>query len=251
MRKLRFSGKNLGICASVVALLLAALAASQFLHAQNAPASPPLARAPASGSKVLSLGVAVSGVVEKILVVDGAHVDAGQVLLQIDCRPLDEEIKLRTASLGAAQAAFERTRNGPRVEEIAIGEANLGVAQARADEARDAYGRATALTEGLTITRAQFLETQRNARVAAAQLEDAKKRLALLHAGSRQEDIDEAAAKRDEAAGGLAVAKARLDQCSVHAPAPGTVQITATVGQFVSTAIPVTLIQLTEDAPRQ
>jgi len=146
------------------------------------------------------------------------------------------------------QAAYERTHNGSRPEEIEIGEANVGVAVARAEEARDALGRATALTQGITITRAQLLEIQRNARVTSAQLEDARKRLVLLKAGSRWEDIAEAAARRDEAAAGLAEAKARLDQCSVRAPVAGVVQVTSTLGQFVSTSIPVTLLQLTEDA---
>ena len=250
MRKLGYSSRNLGICVTSAVLLLAALGAPYDLRAQTVTTSPPLARAPTIGSRVLLLGVAASGVIQKVLVADGSHVDAGQVLLQIDCGPLEEEIKLRAASLEAAQAAFERTRNGPRPEEIAIGEANVGVAQARAEEAHDALGRATALTEGITITRAQFLETQRNARVTAAQLEDARKRLALLKAGSRQEDIAEALAKRNVAAAGLAEAKAQLDRCSVRAPVAGVVQVTATLGQFVSTHVPATLLQLTENSPR-
>jgi HlyD family secretion protein len=221
-----------------VTLLFSALAVSSNPRAETA-----------SGGKVLSLGVAATGVVEKILVVDGAHVKAGDVLLQLDCRPLEEEVKLRLARQDALQAAYERTRNGSRPEEIAIGEANVGVAQARAEEARDALGRANALTEGITITRAQFLDTQKNARVTAAQLEDAKKRLALLKAGSRQEDIDEALARRNEAIAGAAEAKARFDQCTLRAPVDGTVQVISNVGQFVSTYVPVTLLKLIEDAP--
>jgi multidrug resistance efflux pump len=235
------------ICAAGAGVMLLALGATLDLRAQSETASPPLVRPPGTAAKVLSLGVAATGVVEKILVADGNHVDAGQILLQIDCRPLEAETKLRAARLDAAQAAYERTRNGPRPEEVEIGVANLGVAQARADEAHDALGRANALTEGITITRAQFLETQRNARVTAAQLEDAKKRLALLRAGSRQEDIAEALARRDEAAGGLAEVRARLDQCSLRAPVAGIVQAKVTLGQFVSSYAPVTLLQLTED----
>jgi HlyD family secretion protein len=220
------------------AMLAAFISAPTNVHAQTK------AETPTTGA-VLSLGVAASGVIAKISVADGAHVKAGQILLQVDCRPIEEDIKARSAILDAQQAAFERTRNGPRPEEIAIGEANLGVAQARAEEAHDALDRASALTTGITITKAQFLEIQRNARVTAAQLEDAKKKLALLHAGSRQEDIAEAAARRDAAAGQLAEAKARLDQCSIRAPADGVVNVLANVGQFVSTYAPVTLLRLT------
>jgi HlyD family secretion protein len=246
MRK-RFSVRNFGFWMAAAALLLATPETPARLRAQTATASPPSTHAPSGRGKVLTLGVAASGVVQKIPVADGAHVDAGQLLLQIDCRPLEEEIKLRAAERDAAQAAFERARNGTRLDEIAIGEANVGVATARAEEAEAAYGRLTALTEGVTVTRAQVLQDQRDARVTAAQLEDARKRLALLKAGSRPEDIAEALAKRDAAAAGLATAEARLDQCSVRAPVAGIVQVTATLGQFVSTSVPDVLLRLTAD----
>jgi multidrug resistance efflux pump len=195
----------------------------------------------------MQLGVAATGIIEKIFVRDGDHVDAGQLLVTIDCRPLQAEIRVRGANLAAAEAAFIRARNGPRPDEIAIGEANVGVARARAEEAQAAYDRALELHEGITISRANLLQARRDARIAAAQLEDQKRRLDLLHAGSRAEDISEAAAKRDSAAGLLEEAKALFDQCSLRAPAAGTVKVLATPGQFVSTNVPVTLVQLTSN----
>jgi HlyD family secretion protein len=193
------------------------------------------------------LGVAVSGLVAQVLVADGAHVESGAPLVRMDCRPLEQEIRVRAADLAAAEANYQRVKNGPRPDEVAIGEANVGVAQARGEEAADAYARLRALTEGVSVTRAQLLEGRREARVTAAQLNDAQKRLALLRAGSRQEDIDEALAKRDAADAGLALEKARLDQCTVVAPAAGTVEMLATPGQYVSEYMPTTLVRLTPD----
>ena len=204
-----------------------------------------------SSAKTLSLGIAVSGVIDKIPVADGAHVDAGELLLQLDCRPLEVQIKARAADRDAAQAAYERTRNGPRLDEIAIGVANVGVAQARAEESLDAYNRLRGLTEGISVTRAQLLEGRRDARVTAAQLDDARKRLALLQAGSREEDIAESLARRDGADAEFKLAQARLEQCSLRAPVAGTVEFLATLGQFVSASIPVTLARLTPDKPTQ
>jgi HlyD family secretion protein len=186
----------------------------------------------ATGGKPYLLGVPVSAVVAKLLVDDHAHVEAGAAILQMDCRPLEQEIKVRAADLAAAEAVSERVRNGPRPDEIAIGEANVGVAAARAEEARDAYDRAKSLTEGVSVTHVQILETRRDARISAAQLNDAQKRLALLHAGSRDEDIAEAAARRDAAAAELTTAQARLDQCTVHAPVAGVVEWLVTPGQL-------------------
>jgi multidrug resistance efflux pump len=133
-----------------------------------------LAQAPsrvASPATTMQLGIAATGVIEKIFVRDGDQVDAGQLLVTIDCRPLQAEIRVRGANLTAAQAAFERARNGPRLDEVAIGEANVGVARARAEEAQAAYDRAQELHEGITISRANLLQARRDARIAAAQLE--------------------------------------------------------------------------------
>jgi multidrug efflux pump subunit AcrA (membrane-fusion protein) len=93
----------------------------------------------------MALGVAQSGVVRAIDVVDGAHVEAGQVLVELDCDPPRKEIDVRAASLAAADAVYERVVNGPRPEEIAIGEAGVGVALARAEEARATLDRAHGL----------------------------------------------------------------------------------------------------------
>ena len=76
---------------------------------------------------------------------------------------------------------------------------------------------------------------------------DARKKLALLEAGSRAEDVAEAKAKRDQAAAFLEEGNAELDQCSVRAPVAGTVKVLVTVGQYVSTYAPTTLVQLKPD----
>jgi multidrug resistance efflux pump len=128
----------------------------------------------------MALGVAQSGVVRAVDVTDGAHVERGQVLVELDCNPLVKEIDVRKASLDAAEAAYERAVNGPRPEEVAIGEAGVGVASARADEARAALDRAHAMEVGVSITLAQLLVVERDSRVADAMLVDARKKLALL-----------------------------------------------------------------------
>jgi multidrug resistance efflux pump len=196
---------------------------------------------------ILTLGAARSGVIQSILVQNGAHVEAGQILLRLDCGPLEKEINLRAASLAAAEASLARVRNGPRPEEIAIGEAGLGVAIARAEEAHDALQRMNGLQPGVTVTRAQLFVVERDSRIADAQQLDAAKKLALLKVGSRVEDIDEARARRDAAFASLEEGKAEFDQCTIRAPASGTIQFTVTTGQFVSIFLPTPLAQLTTE----
>jgi multidrug resistance efflux pump len=230
-------------------LVMVGMAVAALAPAVHAETPAPRSAQTSPAGKPLQLGIAISGIIEKIMVSDGDHVEAGQLLLRLDCRVAEARAEARSADLAAAEAALLRTRNGPRPDEIAIGEAGVGVAQARAEEAADALKRLMGLTEGVSVTRVQIFLAEREARVTAAQLEDSRKKLALLRAGSRSEDIAEAEARREASAAEASEAKAEADQCSLKAPIAGVVRIVATLGQFVSVTAPVTLVQLTPDKP--
>jgi HlyD family secretion protein len=196
---------------------------------------------------VMSIGTAASGIVKEIIVHQGSRVRAGQLLVTMSCGPIEGEVQARDAQLRAAQAVLDRVRHGPRPEEITVAEAGVGYATARAEEAQKTYERALALREGVTVSTARVLETQRDARVFAAQLVEARAKLALLRAGSREEDIREAEARRDAAAGQLEEARAQLDHCSIRAPVDGVVaDVVANPGQFMSLAVPAPLLHMVE-----
>jgi multidrug resistance efflux pump len=193
----------------------------------------------------MSIGAAASGIIGEVLVREGNRVQAGQVLVKLECRSLEADVHTREAHLAAAQATYDRFRNGSRPDEIAVGEAVLGYSQARLDEAQKTLQRTEALQEGVTVTTARVLEVQRDARIAAAQLEEAKARLSLLRAGAREEDVREAKALRDAAAADLEGSRARFDQCSVHAPVDGVVlDVLVSQGQFLSLAVPQPLLHV-------
>jgi HlyD family secretion protein len=197
---------------------------------------------------ILPIGTAATATVREVLVREGARVQAGQLLVTLDCRPIEADLQARAAQLAAAEAVLNRVRNGARPDEIAVGVAAVGYSTARAEEAQKTFERTQALHEGVTVTKARVLETQRDARISAAQLEEARAKLALLRAGSREEDVTEAHARRNAAAAQLTEAQARLEQCSVRAPVDGTVVETlATPGQLVSAAIPVPLVKMVQD----
>lgn len=200
----------------------------------------------------LSIGSAAGGIVAGVLVQEGERVRAGQVLVKLECHPLEAEVQARAAHLAAAQATYDRFRDGPRPDEIAVGEAVVGYSQARADEAKKTLQRAETLQEGVTVTTAHLLEVQRDARIAAAQLEEARSRLNLLRAGSREEDIRSAKGLRDAAAADLDTTKARLAQCTIAAPANGTVlDVDISAGQFLSLAVPQPLLHIAPEGPER
>ena len=187
----------------------------------------------------MTIGVAVSGIVSNLLVHDGDRVHRAQTLVQLDCRQIEADVHAREARLAAAQATFDRYRNGSRPDEISVGEAAVRYSQARADEAEKALERPEAMQEGVTVTIARVLEVRRDARIAVAQLEEARAKLSLLRAGSREEEIRHAEALRNAAIADLDTGRARLDQCTIRAPVDGVVlDVLTNPGQFLSFAVP-------------
>ena len=127
-----------------------------------------------SAGGTMAIGSAASGTIKEVLVRPWSRVHAGDLLLVLDCRPLEAEIAARQAQLGATEAVFERVRNGPRPGEIAVGEAAVGYSRARAEEAQKVLDRTLALHEGVSVTTARILEVQRDARISAAYLAEAR-----------------------------------------------------------------------------
>jgi HlyD family secretion protein len=244
----RFTVRKSAVGTALAIILIAGAAlAGKVLGQSTVVVAPGRSEAPAPP---LSIGVAAAGTVAEILVHEGSRVHAGDMLLKLNCAPLEADVHAREAQARAAQANFDRVRNGPRPDEIAVGQAVVRYSQARAEEAQKTLDRTEALQEGVTVTTARILEVQRDARIAAAQLEEARARLSLLRAGSREEDIRQSEALRDAAAAEVQATHVRLDQCVVHAPVDGTVlDVAANAGEYISLAVPQPLLHILPDGP--
>jgi HlyD family secretion protein len=202
--------------------------------------------------EILSLGASTTGTISQLLVKAGDRVQAGQILLQVECRDLESEILARQADLATSEAIFARVTHGSRPEEIAIGEANVNLATARLIEAQKAFDRTQALREGVTIARVQIDQAERDARMASAMLEEVRAKLVLLKVGSREEDIAEARSRRDATKARLDAAAARFTYCTVTAPINGVVLSTrVSQGQLISLMAPATLITMVDDSTRR
>jgi multidrug resistance efflux pump len=203
-------------------------------------------------SELLSLGTSATGTIAEVMVAAGDHVKTGQRLVRIECSNIEHEIQARRSDLAAAEAAYSRVLHGPRPEEINIGIANVNLANARLQEADKSFQRTQQLHEGFTVTRVQIDQAERDARMAAALLDEVRAKLDLLKAGSREEDISESRARRDAAKERVDEAAARLSYCLVDAPVDGVVLSTnVSRGQLVSSTVPVTLLTLVDDSRRR
>src|SRR3984957_14985799 len=204
------------------------------------------------GSDVLSLGTSATGTIAALQVKAGDRVEPGQQLVRVECGNVERDLEARKADLAAAEAFDLRTLHGPRPEEISVGAPNVNLAEARLQEAEKALQRTQLLREGFTVTRVQIDQALRDARMDAALLDEVRAKLALLKAGSREEDVTESRSRRDAAKGRVEEAAARLGYCSVDAPIGGIVLSTnVSPGQFVSSAVPFILLTMVDDSTRR
>ena len=196
---------------------------------------------------ITPVGTGATGVVKTILVKEGDRIKTGQVLVEIDCDLIHAEIREREAQVAAEDINVTRIKAGARDEELAIAISVVRVSEARAEESEKAFQRLLALQEGIT-SRARILETERDSKMSAAQLLEARQRLRMLQAGARGEDIAEAEAKKGLATASLDHARKRLDQCTVRSRSDGTVLSTSvTPGQYVAATTPSPLLRVVDD----
>jgi len=146
-----------------------------------------------------TLAAKVMGNVARVLVSEGDHVRAGQVLLEIDAR--------ETA------AAADRARAGVAEVEEAIDGAAAAVQAAAAGNtlAQTTLKRYTALRERGSVSPQEFDDVEARARVAAAELERARR------------GYEQALAKRKEARAALAEAETFAGYTNVRSPINGVV----------------------------
>lgn len=146
-----------------------------------------------------TLAAKVIGNVTRVLVSEGDRVRAGQVLLEIDSRE--------------SFAAADRARAGVTEVEKAIDGAAAAVQAAAANDAlaQTTLKRYAALHDRASVSPQEFDDVQAKARVAAAELERAKR------------GYEQALARRTEAKAGLAEAETFAGYSSVRAPLDGVV----------------------------
>ena len=182
----------------------------------------------------------IPGKVIARLVDEGEPVRKSQVVARLEDRDLIHNVALRQGELEAAQAALAELKAGSRPQEIA--QAKAAVDQANADVERQkveydrlfklkALGRAT--DEEFSIARAAY----DSAKAATTQ---AEQHYSLVKEGPRQEDIDQAAARLDQAQASLGLARTQVEYATVVSPLNGVVlSKNIEPGEYVSPGTPV------------
>jgi HlyD family secretion protein len=196
-------------------------------------------RITASGSVVpirtVNLSPKAAGRLDQLFVEQGDRVVAGQIIARMDSMDLQARVDQAMASLAEAKARQSQRVSGNRWQEIAQAKAQVEAAQARVTLTSSRVTRNRSLAREGAISRDRLDEVMADDTSARATLLEAKRRLSLLQAGSRPEEINQARASVAVAEAQLKAAQVALSDSLIRAPFAGIItQRFATVGAFVT-----------------
>lgn len=154
---------------------------------------------------------------------EGDRVTAGQRLVGIDRELFRADVAAAEASLALARAKLDDLKAGTRREEIDKAVQDVRDAEQNATFERSDYGRITQLVESGALSPEEGDKARVRMIASEARLKSARIQLEMLEAGHTPTAIAVQAAAVKEAEAKLGVARARLDECQIHAPFGGIV----------------------------
>lgn len=171
----------------------------------------------------IAMPAEVSEPITQILVREGDHVAADQLLLTLDPRRSQAQVDAAQADVERLAAALDALRHGARVETIDASRAALARAQAGAVNARLARDRAAEIRKRGLNSQADLDNADAALRQANAETNSARANLDELLHGTRVEDINQGEAALAQAQAQLAQLQVTLARLSVRAPRAGRV----------------------------
>lgn len=91
--------------------------------------------------KNAALSFAISGIVTQVPIVMGDRVQPGQLLAQLDTKPLELAVAQAQASLDLANANLDKVKAGPLPDDVALAKSKLDLARAAVAQTQAAYDR--------------------------------------------------------------------------------------------------------------
>ena len=227
-----------------LAIVAAAAGLAYWRTTKGAAAEPQVVRV--SGNIEVTdaeLGFKLAGRVEAREVDEGQPVKAGQVIARLEKADLAQEVALRGAEVEVARTALAELEAGSRPEEIAQAEAALEWAKAEAHRAALEHARQKGLREQAVATQREYEIAEANLKTTQAKVREAEERLALLRKGPRQEQLEQARARLQQAKEALGLAQTRLSYATLVSPLAGLVlSKNVEPGEYVAPGTPVVTV---------
>lgn len=174
-------------------------------------------------SEETSVTAEMAGKIQSINVDLGDHVSEGQVLLSIDGKDVDNNIKTAQAALELAQANYASTTGGSIESQQNTLDNAVKVAQMSYDEAKRNYDIYKSLYDTGAISEDQFKKIELSLDQASQQLETAQKSYNTTTGQSIPELKELAAKQLEQAKTSYEVATAARDKLILKSPVSGTI----------------------------
>lgn len=171
----------------------------------------------------VDLSFRVDGRVADVLVDEGDAVRAGQVVATLDAEPLRTDLAEAEATIAAQRSQLDLLRAGNRREDIAQAEAAVAERRAALANVQGDVDRLSSLrgTGAIADRRVEDAINQRDE--AAARLRAAQQALAEQRAGTRPQEIAQAASNVDRARAAADRIRLRVSDTVLRAPSDGTI----------------------------
>jgi HlyD family secretion protein len=157
------------------------------------------------------------------VVAEGDRVEGGDVLLELDARRQDARIAEARGQLEASRARLAELTHGARIETIDAARANLARARAAQTDAETEYTRIAELRKRELVAQSSLDQALAARNQRRAETEAAEAQLRELTAGTRPEQVEQAAAAVEAAHAALATLELTRERLTVRAPRAGRI----------------------------
>ena len=165
----------------------------------------------------------IAGRVQERLVQEGQQVAVGDVIARLDDTDLAQEAAIRQAEVDTASAALAELEAGAREQEVAAAEATVRRAQAELAQQQRDHQRKKQLHERNVISTQEYELAQLAYEVAVTKAREAQEQLALVQEGPRQERIQQARARLEQAKRAFEFTQIRLGYAILETPISGVI----------------------------
>ncbi len=185
----------------------------------------------------------IPGRVEQRCVDEGEFVKQGACVARLETNDLSAEVAMREAELQAVQSTLAELQAGSRPEEIEAAKARLAAAKADCERAESDLRSGEQLLKNHVISEEEFVHRKALYDAAAGRMREAAEQLKLVQLGPRQEQIDQARARVEEAKAALSLAQTRLGYAHLTSPLSGVVlSKNVEPGEYVAPGTPVVTV---------
>src|SRR5713226_2828850 len=165
----------------------------------------------------------IAAPVKKFYVDRGAHVQAGQLLAELENGDLAGSLAENRASYDQAEANYQTVSKGTVPEEIQKAEVDVRTAKDVMDQQQKLFESRQALYKEGAISQKEVNDAQVAFTQARSQYEIAQKHLESVQNVSREQSVKGAAAQRDAAKARIESAQAQLSYSRITSPIAGVV----------------------------